>query len=367
MTSTAPFAKVGIAAAWVALGALGSPTGAQTASPVQPNVAPAAIPDAPAPPRLTLEEATAKATEMLDRFDARWGETPSREELQELEALLAAIQRGDPKDPRVDYLYGRAFAAMGRGGSARNALVRFVETREGRNEWKAFRILGDLFVDEFPRMALAKYQKAAELKPDDPTVLLGMSRAHYEVGELNRALELARRTVEADSSGRLQPLTHLANMFAAAEQWPDAERTALRAIATARELVRSEPPRKSVLIALQQQYDLLVNILQSNLTGGPPQPDTVARLGRAMRERAEVAEQVGLVESATFMEAAMRVLGADATPEVHLEYGLVLAQLGRIDDAILAFQKVLVVQPDHAEAQSWIARLQSSAAGTTRP
>ena len=33
---------------------------------------------------MTFEEATAKATAMLDGFDERWGETPSREELQEL-------------------------------------------------------------------------------------------------------------------------------------------------------------------------------------------------------------------------------------------------------------------------------------------
>lgn len=310
---------------------------------------------------MTVEEATAKATAMLDGFDARWGETPSREELQELERLLAAIQRSDPKDPRVDYLYGRGFAAMGRDGSARNALVRFVETREGRNEWKAYRILGDLFVDEFPRMALAKYQKAAELKPGDPTVLLGMSRAHYEVGELSRALDLARRAVEADSSGQLRPLTHLANMYAASDQWAEAERTADSAIAKAREMVRSQPPRKSILSALQQQYDLLIGILQSNLTSGPPQAELMARLGRAMRERSAVAAQVGLVDAATFIEAGMKLLDGEPPPELLFEYGVILAELGRGEEAIAAFEKVLVAQPDHAEAKSWIARIKASA------
>jgi len=307
----------------------------------------------------TYEEAVEKATEILDRLESHWGEQPGREDVDQLSTYVTAIQRSDPTDPRVDYLFGRAFAAMGRSGAAISTLERFVSSREGRNEWKAYRILGDSYVEDYPRQALKKYEKAAALKPDEPTILLGVSKAHFKVGENAKALEYAIKAADADAGAHVQPIAHLARMYGVNQQWPEADRTAVAAVEKAQERLRSDPARRGPLLALQDQYDLLIEILQSQMTATGATADKFARVGRYMRERAAAAQKLALHDTVVLLENGMRFLKTDPSADLLLEYGISMAELGRNAEAAEAMNRVLKMEPDNGPAKAWLSRLRT--------
>ena len=326
---------------------------------------PAVEPPAGATP-VSLDDLTRTVTEILDELDARWGEPPSREELDRLNELVLRIQAADPASERVQYLYGRAWALMGRTGAAISSLQKYVDSRDGRNEWKAFRVLGDLFVDEFPRMALSNYEKAAALKPDEPTVLLGMSRGYHGVGERDKALDYAKRAVMADRGRYVRPVGHLAKMFAANQQWSEADRTAMAALEKAQAQLQAEPGRRGALILLQEQYDLLIGMLRTRLAAPGAGSDQYARLGRFMRERADTAAKLALYDVLSVINVGLRAF-QPASADLLLEQAITLAELDRRSDAIEVFEKVLSLDPDNSTAKDWLSRLRAStsAAATT--
>ncbi len=309
--------------------------------------------------KLSPEEATDLVLSLLDAFERRWGEPPTRQELDRLNSQILAIQAADPSNIRIHFLYGRAYALMGRTGPAIAELQKYLETREGRNEWRAYRSLGDLFIDEFPRMALSNFEKAAALKPDDPIVLVGLSRARYGVGDLPTALDYAKRAVQADRGEHIRPIANLARMFANNQQWADAERTAGAAVEKARQRAMSEAGRGPLAVLLEQ-YDLLIGVLQSRIAATDGSPAHYATLSAAMRGRAAAAQRMAKYDALSVIEAGLRRF-TQPSVELLLEHAVSLAELDRTADAIDAFEKVLANDPQNSAAREWLARLRSSA------
>jgi tetratricopeptide (TPR) repeat protein len=316
-------------------------------------------------PQLTLDQAIDRSLELMDRFDARIGEQPSREELDELNKYILAIQMQQSDDPRVHYLYGRAWALMGKTGRAISQLDKFVATREGRLEWKAFLTRGDLYVDDFPNLAKRDYERAGELKPKEPRVLYGLSRAHFELGDLSKGLDFARQAVAEDKAAHVVFVAHLARMHVANQQWVEADRTTVTAIELAEKLVTSSPGRPGPLIVLQEQLDAIINLLRTRAQLPSGAADEFARLARYTVERADVALKLAQHEALVVLESGLRRFDSQPSTSLLEQYAVLLATVGRRDDAIEAFRKLQGVDPNNAAAKEWLLRLnapESSAA-----
>ncbi|MEK7710546.1 MAG: tetratricopeptide repeat protein [Planctomycetota bacterium] len=314
----------------------------------------------PPEPRKSADEALPAARELLDRLDAHPGEDPQPAVLDELNKRILDLQSADPANPWLTYLYGRAYAFSHRNGDAIDQLRRFVETRDGRNEWKAFRVLGDLFVGEFPRLAKANYERAAELNPNEPSALAGLSICANKTGDRDEALRLARRAVEADGRRAVRFVHHLARTLASMKQWDEAEREALSALHLAEEGVRGQPGVRGPLQTMATQYDLLIDIVGGRIgeTAGAIADDYV-RVSDYMARRADVAAQLAKYDRLILLQHGMDTTGADASARLRESYAAALADVGRNDDAVAQFEKLLSLEPDNAAAKERLAKLRA--------
>ena len=336
---------------------------AQTADPSAASVTNTPIVDAssaPADARRAADEALRSAKAMLDRFDARQGENPSSAELEELNRQVLVLQSTDPANSWLSYVQGRAYAYGGRNGDAIDHMRRFVETRDGRNEWKAFRALGDAFVGEFPRLAQANYERAVELNPSDPSVLLGLSICAGRTGDSEEALTLARRAVESDGRRSVRFVSHLARTLSAMKDRGEAEREALSALRLAEAGVRGRPGERGPLYSLGTQLDLLIDIIGGGINESSDAiADDYVRLGDYMARRTDVAAQLARHDRLAILQRGMDASISSPSPRLLEKYAEALADVGRNDDAIAQFEKLLALEPENPVAHQWLTRLRA--------
>jgi tetratricopeptide (TPR) repeat protein len=248
---------------------------------------------------------------------------------------------------------------MGRKGEASDHLQKFVDSREGRNDWKAFRILGDLFVDEFPRLAKGNYDKAAQLKAREPSVLLGSSTCAYHMGDHEEALRLAREAADADGRQTLRYVAHLARMLAARQQWAEADAVAVTALSLAEQAVRAQPGRREALETVETQYQLLIDLLKSRFGDGSSTVDDALRWAGYIRKRADIGQALSRHDSLKVLEQALSTAQANPPHALVEQYAVTLAEIGRTEAAIVEFERFLEMYPQNTTAPGWLERLRS--------
>lgn len=349
--------------------ALGEPanpqagTGLETGTPPRP---------ATGDGRISVDEALRVAQDALDQLEEADGEAAVRALLDEGSRHVAALQASDPDHPRLPYLFARIYKITGRNGDAIDQLRKFVQTREGRNEWRAYRMLGDLFVEEFPRLAKANYEQAAALKAGEPSVLYGLSLSAMKVGRQEEALRLARQAVESDDEGTVAYASHVARILLSQQAWEEAERTAQSSLELARRAMRDKPSRSDPILAVDAQYALLMEIVQSRLAAAGPrnaEPTGVdavetaglyLRLAGFVRERMRLASILSQHQVLGVLEAGVQRTSPDTPVDLLEAYALALADVGRTDDAFDTFQRILAAHPQNARAAEWLQRHRDS-------
>jgi len=329
-----------------------------TQQPAWPQTPPS-VANSPSPP--TSDEPLRAAKDLLDQIDAHPGEDPLPVTLDELNRLTTVLQSADPANPWLGYLYGRMYAFSARKGDAIDQLRRFVETREGRNEWKAFRLLGDLFAAEFPRLATTNYRRAVELNPIEPSALMGLSVCAGKTGDRDEALRLARQAAETDGRRTVRYISHLAKTLASMKQRDEAEREALSALRLAEKDVGDRPGVRGPLQTLAAQYDLLIDIVGGRIgeTAGVNADDYI-RISDYMALRTEVAEQLARHDRLTILQHGMDAAKANPSPLLVERYAAALAEVGRTDEAIAQLEKLLALEPDNAPAKERLSKLRAS-------
>jgi len=280
--------------------------------------------------------------------------------MEEINRRLTTLQGVDPTHPWLSYLYGRAYALAGRTGDAIDHLRKFVETREGRNEWQAHRRLGDLFVAEFPRLAKASYDKALALKAGEPSALMGLSTCAYKTGDVDEALRLAQQAVDSDGRQTVRIVAHLARMFTAKQQWADADRTAVLAMELAEAAMRKRPGVRGPVQTLAAQYDLLADLLQARIKEKVAGADDFVRLAGFIRKRNDVAARLALHDALRVLELGVNSTAPNTPARLHEQYAVTLAEVGRTEDAVVAFEKLLTLAPSNSTATDWLERLCST-------
>lgn len=317
----------------------------------------------PTPPedKPTREEAFRAAVEILEQAEQQQLDDGAVQATQteEINRRLTALQGVDPSHPWLLYLYGRAHALAGRTGEAIDHLRKFVETREGRNEWQAHRRLGDLFVAEFPRLAKASYSKALVLKAGEATALLGLSVCAYKTGELDEALRLAQQAVDADGRQTVRFVAQLTRMLIAKQQWADADRTAVLAMELAEADVRKRPGLRGPLKTLEAQFDLLADLSQARIDQKVAGADDFVRLAGFIRKRSDVSARLALHDALRVLELGVNSTAPNTPARLQEQYSVTLAEVGRTQDAIVAFEKLLALDPSNATAAEWLERLRS--------
>ncbi len=315
-------------------------------------------PHKPMDPEISVREAIQAASEILDRLETPGEVRPSETSLELIEHYIKVVERKEPTNPRLTYLRGRALALAGRPGDASGQLLQFVETRAGRTEWRAFRILGDLFRDEFPRLAKSNYDKAAALNPGEPTVLLGQSVCAMKLGSTTDALSFARDAVAADGRRTVRYVAHLASVLVSAKQWDEALREAGQALTLAQRKARADPAAHEALLVVDAQFRLLISVLHGRIREpGNNSVDDYLRLVTSVRQHLRIAEKLALHNVLAVIETRVEKATPNTPPTLLREYGVLLAEVDRTADAITAFERLLQIDPADTDAADWLNRL----------
>lgn len=331
----------------------------------EPDGAPAVAGDSTAAPALSVADAITKARALFDRVDNSEGEVGWSDVEPDIQACISAIQAQDRNNPWLFYLWGRGFALGGRRGDAIEQLQRFVETREGRNEWRSYQLLGDLFVEEFPRLAQSNYEKAAALKDNEPGIFFGLSRCAAKVGKSEDAARLAERAVEADGRQSVRFLAHLARLQLRDRKYEDAERTARAAVSIARHRARNDRTSSRYALVLDAQLQFLSELILAKLTE-PASASVVAedtsRWIEVARERADLAQTLSRHEVLRLVESSVTRTAAAAPIKLLELYGAALADVGRLEDASEVYRRILQAEPNNPIATEQLSKLQSAGA-----
>lgn len=307
---------------------------------------------------LGADGALRAAFALLDRLEAGDIHRPAPEDVETLARYVEVIRSAEPGNPRLQYLFGWLMALNGRQGDAIAAMRSFLETREGRNDWRAHKILGDLYVGAYPQLAKSEYEEADSLKGHVPGVLYGLSRCAFKLGRSDEAAELARKAVAADGGKTLRFVSHLARIHAARHDWAQADREARAALGIAQATGGDRPGEAALLETIDAQYALLIDITQSRLTESPGVAQRYLQLAGLIGERAENARLIAWRKALTVLANGVEATAPSATPGMKEQYAVALAELGRHDEAVATFQEILTADPTNELALQWLARLQ---------
>jgi tetratricopeptide (TPR) repeat protein len=336
-------------------------------------------PQTPSEPTVSAEEAIRLAIETLDRLEAHKESDKAEKLLEEANGYVGIVRDLEPGNPWLSYLQGRVLALAGRHGDAIEQLRKFVSGPEGRNEWRAYRTLGDVFVGEFPQLAKANYKKANALIPDEPSVLFGLSVCAAKLGGTDEAIRMAREAVAADGKRTVRYVSHLSRLLQAAARWDEALREAKVALDLSKQQVQEDPGRRAPLLVVDAQYQLLIGLIQSSLARSSPKRDETAesdtarlgsdylRLAKYLRERSKITQMLARHDVLHALETGVDRTAPDTLPALLAQYGIALAEAGRTADAVEVFQRLLSADQNNAVAAEWLARLQPTPAAPHEP
>lgn len=309
---------------------------------------------------ITVPEAVDLAKKAIDRLIAAEDEAPPEDAIEDLDRAYAVIKTRAPDNPWLHYVAAGVFRYKGRKFDAVSELERFVSTREGKNEWKAYRILGDLVIDsDFPRLARSHYDNAAKLKENDPSILFGISRCAAAVGDYDEALDFATQAVAADRRQTVRYLNQLAAVARVQRDWPTVSRALGDALNRIKNRVAEHPGELAPLATLAAEYKLLIDTETARLKD---ERDPVAlergylELADDTRQRGDVVEQLNKHGVVKVLEQAAERLGDD-TPVSILEQAVVaLDDVDRTDDAAAVCRRILGLDPSNERAKNWLAK-----------
>lgn len=311
---------------------------------------------------LSADDAVAKVKARFEVWDQLEHLEISDEDVETIQQWIQLIQQKEPSHPWLSYLLGRFFAFAGRGHDAMLKLEEFLNTREGRNEWRAYRFLGDLYVDQYPQLAKHQYIKAAALKANEPSVLFGLSRCAFLRGDMESASRLAREAVQKDQHHTVRYISHLANTAVRQKNWDEALAAARSALRVAREKYNAHPGKTALALQLNNQYQILIKTLEAylkNTDNAEILADGYLQYADLIVERSEIAQKLSLHELVRTLQSAVMRTAPEPPIKLLERYGSVLVEVGRKDEAVEVFETILERSPDHETAKHWITKLQS--------
>jgi tetratricopeptide (TPR) repeat protein len=294
------------------------------------------------------------------------GSGNTTEAITEIKAILAV----DPALAEGHLLLGMAYRMQGSGDLTGEAKAEFVQALTLKPDLVPARMyLVQLYLD-LGRAGSASETLNAGLaaEPGRPEFLALLGETERQQGNPRRAVELIRQALQANESfaqGRYYLGLALADLGQRAEAIKELER-----------VVQSGPKMADAYLALGTGYvdaarvDDAVRVLQQGTTIDPSRADVRITLARAYRAKGlliKADEQLTLARPAATAAPASVFSQQQIEPGFYLELGLLRMRQRRLDAAAEAFQKVLDLDRNHAQAKQRLAEVRKLQQSRLKP
>jgi len=303
------------------------------------------------------------ALQLIEQMDQAFESGVRGPALADLDKLVERAKLESPNDGRLYYVVGRWQAFSGRQGDAVTALRKYIDSRDGRNDWRAHCKLGDLFVDQFPHLAKSSYEQANALKSDQPDVVYGLARCAEKMGKAPEALSYAKRLVEIAPTSRNR--AYLARLYFSQRQFDEAEREARAALDGALQQ-ESRDSASGPEVDIDGFYRLLVDMQRSRINENPSDSNAYLVLAELIVQRGEHTRRTAMLDAAEILQRGIDGVGADAPAGLYEALGVALAEGGRRGDARAAFLALQERDPSNAVAAEWLSKLGDAANPETK-
>lgn len=276
--------------------------------------------------------------------------------VHEFEAAL----RLAPEATRIHYALAMAYRGLGRRREAARHLelagtvgVRAADPLlDGLSAWRqgerAHLVRGRLaFVNGRMREAADEFAAAVAAEPRSVAGLVGLGSALGMLGESGPAVDALRRAL-ALAPESVSAHYNLGHLLAAR-----GEREA--ALKEYDAVLRLAPRDEDAILAradLLSQWERFAEARETLEDGHRRMPEQ-ARLGQALARLLAACPDGAFRDGMRALDIARRIFEASPTPEAGRTVGLALAELGRCDEAVAVFEKVLAgMPPGQPEAES---------------
>jgi tetratricopeptide (TPR) repeat protein len=289
---------------------------------------------------LKVFPATAGALEVLGSALRRQGKFS-----QALD-ILQPLQERMPESPRVHYELGLCYGPMGRGAEALTMLRRAVTLDpQHAAAWLALgdqlQLAGD---SEGSLKALQCHLATASSHPD-----LAVAAEHLYAGELAKAEPLVRNILKRNPAD-VSAMRMLADIGMRLSQYQDARNLLERCLELAPDyhLARHN---LTVLLLRRQELEAALQQVNTLLQHDSTNPNYLILKASVLVRRGEHREALAIYEKilANYPDQA----------QAQLNYGHTLKTVGRLDDAIAAYQRSIDLKPDMGEAYWSLANLKT--------
>lgn len=288
----------------------------------------------------------------LAAFDRLEKGASAAADVAEINRLYKMLSETAADNPWLLYIRGRSAVLSGRTMDGIRDLQRFSETPPGRTDWKTFRILGDVHLKDFPRLAEAHYRQALALADREPSIYLGLSQAVFKLGKRPEGLDLARRAVDLDGGMSVLYLDNLASLLRSDGKGDQAIAVVNRAIQVLQKQLEVSPDDILTLRRLGAEYEVALSLITERLRANAEDASGYIALAVVADNLSEMRRRLLLVDAIDVIEKEAIPRFKDNVPaELRVAYAKLLESAGRVDAARAQLEAVLTVQPDHAAAR----------------
>ena len=310
---------------------------------------------------MTLEEVIAEAYATIEKAEEKGPDT--NDLLARTSQLVGVIRLRNEGNVDADFIAGRVNILVNRPREAIGFITKYTEHRKGENDWLAFKLLGQLYLEaKYYQMARDKYRRASELNPREPEPFAGLAQTEWSLSRYDKAVDAARKAVELDSrnpESEREP-RYYAVLADALLGMGDLE-PALEAATTAAETARRRAREDATDVKLWRRVDAYCALIQktigSMLARHPERTEFYVRLIRISRERADIAHLIHLHRVLESVEQGITATEPTTPPELLIEKAKLLVEVGNTDEAVEVLTGLLAKHPDQAEARQLLEQI----------
>ncbi|MHC4066538.1 MAG: tetratricopeptide repeat protein [Planctomycetota bacterium] len=286
----------------------------------------------------------------------------AREKLEEAKHYTQMVYGKDPTNAKAHFVSARINILIGRSRDAFSQINTYVQTADGRNDWEAFKILGNLhFEGGYYVQAEAKYKRASSLNPDEAPIYVGLCKCAIKRGQRRDAEKWGKQATEKDGGS---PEAHevYAQALLRNSKFDEAKQAIEAAVRVTKDRLRTNPGDTALLTKLNARYQLLEGILQAIIKRDPDLAEPYWQYARSVLAQVEVQRMFSINKALKKLDEGITATAPNTPAGMIFEYADLLASVGRYEEAVTVLQEFLEADPTNTTAQDKLNDIQAAKA-----